>query len=97
MTPVLTQRLLQSDTAVGFWTLDPARTTVRITHKTFWGMGTVKAAFADVQGGGEIRSDHSVTDVIPWVRHRSTPGTGNATHICAVAGSWTSRSIPASS
>jgi polyisoprenoid-binding protein YceI len=27
-------------------------------------MGTVKAAFADVHGGGELRSDHSVTGVI---------------------------------
>ena len=64
MTPALTQRLLQADTAVGSWTLDPARTTVRITHKTLWGMGTVKAVFADVHGGGELRSDHSVTGVI---------------------------------
>ncbi|GAA5193623.1 YceI family protein [Rugosimonospora acidiphila] len=64
MTTELISRLLQSDTAVGSWTLDPARTTVRISHKTLWGMATVKGAFADVRGAGELGSDHSVTGTI---------------------------------
>lgn len=64
MTSGLTSRLLQSDTAVGSWTLDPARTTVGISHKTFWGMGTVQATFADVRGHGDIGADHSVTGVV---------------------------------
>lgn len=64
MTRDLPQRLLESDTAVGSWTLDPSRTKVRIIHKTWWGMGSVKAEFAEVQGGGELGSDQSVTGVV---------------------------------
>lgn len=41
----------------GLWQLDPARTSVTIRHKTMWGLVTVKGAFADVAGEGEVRSD----------------------------------------
>jgi polyisoprenoid-binding protein YceI len=64
MTQARTHTLLQSDVAVGTWTLDPARATVRITHKTLWGLMTVKGTFSDVHGGGEIAPDRSVTGTI---------------------------------
>ncbi|WP_375502244.1 YceI family protein [uncultured Jatrophihabitans sp.] len=56
--------LLTSDAAVGRWTLDPARTQVRITHKTFWGLGSVKGVFTEVSGHGEISAEHGVTGAI---------------------------------
>ena len=64
MTRALTQSLLQSDAGVGSWSVDPARTTVRITHKTMWGLMTVKGVFTDVSGGGEITPEHSISGVI---------------------------------
>ena len=34
----------------GLWQLDPARSTVAITHKTYWGLATVSGAFTKVSG-----------------------------------------------
>ncbi|MEZ0066749.1 polyisoprenoid-binding protein YceI [Streptacidiphilus sp. MAP12-20] len=41
----------------GRYRLDPARSEVRIAHKTMWGMVTVKGHFADLSGEGEIPAD----------------------------------------
>ncbi|MFI6488808.1 YceI family protein [Streptomyces sp. NPDC050564] len=43
-----------ADVAAGRWTLDPAGTTVRIQHKTFWGLVNVKGVFTKVSGDGEV-------------------------------------------
>ena len=64
MTIELTSRLLRSDSAVGTWTLDPARSTVRLLQKGLWGLGTVKLTFTDFQGSGEIGAGHSVTGIV---------------------------------
>jgi polyisoprenoid-binding protein YceI len=39
--------------------LDPAASTVSITHKTFWGMGTVHGSFTKLSGSAEILADGS--------------------------------------
>ncbi|GIF50393.1 polyisoprenoid-binding protein YceI [Asanoa ferruginea] len=77
MTTELTARLLEPDAVVGSWALDPARTKVRISHQTLWGMGTVRGAFADVRGGGELGPDHSLTGVVTV--GAASIDTGNAT------------------
>jgi polyisoprenoid-binding protein YceI len=41
----------------GLWQLDKTATTVAVRHKTMWGLVTVKGAFADVSGQGEVRPD----------------------------------------
>lgn len=64
MTQDHTHSLLSSDASVGHWTLDPHKTTVRISHKTMWGLMTVKGAFTDVSGDGEITPDHAIIGTI---------------------------------
>ncbi|MDX2648810.1 YceI family protein [Streptomyces sp. PA03-1a] len=41
----------------GSWALDPAGSAVRLTHRTMWGMATVKGAFTEVGGEGELAAD----------------------------------------
>lgn len=41
----------------GVWQLDQAASTVGISHKTMWGLVTVKGTFASVTGQGEVRPD----------------------------------------
>jgi polyisoprenoid-binding protein YceI len=43
----------------GRWALDPARTSVRIQHKTMWGLVNVKGVFTKVTGEGEVLADGS--------------------------------------
>ncbi|MFC7259220.1 YceI family protein [Streptomyces lutosisoli] len=43
-----------AEVAAGRWTLDPAGTTVRVQHKTFWGLVNVKGVFTEVSGDGEV-------------------------------------------
>ncbi len=45
--------------AAGHWTVDPAGTSVRLRHKTMWGLATVKGAFGDVRGEAEVAADGS--------------------------------------
>ncbi|MFG2626834.1 YceI family protein [Streptomyces sp. NPDC048473] len=45
--------------AAGRWILDRAGTTVALRHKTIWGLVTVKGAFNDVSGEGEVSADGS--------------------------------------
>jgi polyisoprenoid-binding protein YceI len=39
------------------WELDPAATTAAFSHKTFWGLATVRGTFRQVAGSGEILAD----------------------------------------
>ncbi|WP_031169076.1 YceI family protein [Streptomyces durhamensis] len=48
----------------GTWQLDPAASTVGLRHKTFWGLVTVKGAFATVAGSGEVGPDGSATGTV---------------------------------
>ncbi|MFE1881317.1 YceI family protein [Streptomyces diastatochromogenes] len=48
----------------GTWQLDPTASTVGLRHKTFWGLVTVKGAFAAVTGHGEVRPDGSATGTV---------------------------------
>lgn len=48
----------------GLWQLDRTATTVAVSHKTMWGMVTVKGAFAVVGGQGEVLSDGSATGTV---------------------------------
>ncbi len=41
------------------WTLDAARSSVTLRHKTMWGLGTVRGAFGDLAGSAEIGADGS--------------------------------------
>lgn len=45
----------------GHWTLDPARSTVSLRSKTYWGLMTVKGRFADVTGEGDITPEGQVS------------------------------------
>ncbi len=54
--------VLQSLTETpGIWTLDPARSTLRFSNKTFWGLVNVKGEFTDVSGQGEIAPNGAVS------------------------------------
>ncbi|MER6468008.1 YceI family protein [Streptomyces collinus] len=48
----------------GIWRLDPAASAVSLRHKTFWGLVTVKGAFAAVTGQGEVRPDGSAAGTV---------------------------------
>ena len=41
------------------WQLDPSGSTVTISHKTIWGLVTVRGEFSDLSGSAEILSDGS--------------------------------------
>jgi polyisoprenoid-binding protein YceI len=47
--------------STGHWVLDPAQSSVRISHKTFWGLATVRGSFSVVSGEGDVGADGSVT------------------------------------
>ncbi|MFI0776614.1 YceI family protein [Streptomyces sp. NPDC021212] len=46
-----------SAVGAGRWILDPAGTTVRVRHRTFWGLVTVSGVFTGVSGEGEVPAD----------------------------------------
>ncbi|MBL1098791.1 YceI family protein [Streptomyces coffeae] len=45
--------------ATGHWRLDADRSSVRLRHRTMWGLVNVKGAFTRVEGDGEVRPDGS--------------------------------------
>ncbi|WP_328352858.1 YceI family protein [Mycobacterium sp. NBC_00419] len=45
----------------GTWTVAPARSTVRFTNKTLWGLVPVNGEFTDVSGHGEIAANGAVS------------------------------------
>lgn len=48
----------------GLWQLDKTATTVAVSHKTMWGMVTVKGTFAVVDGQGEVLPDGTATGTV---------------------------------
>ena len=48
----------------GLWQLDPTASTVAVRHKTFWGLVTVKGAFAGVGGRGEVAADGTASGTL---------------------------------
>ncbi|MEW1776933.1 YceI family protein [Streptomyces sp. NPDC086777] len=46
------------------WSLDPAHSSVTFTHRTLWGLATVRGAFTDVTGEGRIDSTGSATGTL---------------------------------
>jgi polyisoprenoid-binding protein YceI len=64
MSELLHTDLDRSGLGVGPWTLDPARSTARIAHKTLWGLVTVSGVFTTVSGSGTVDADHGVDGTI---------------------------------
>lgn len=59
---VMTVRSLLADPSTsGAWTLDTARSSVRFTNKTMWGLLKVNGRFTDVSGSGQIGDDGTVS------------------------------------
>ncbi|WP_105968630.1 YceI family protein [Streptomyces geranii] len=48
----------------GLWQLDKTATSVAVSHKTMWGLVTVKGTFAVTDGGGEVLPDGSATGTV---------------------------------
>lgn len=46
------------------YVLDPAQSSVAISHKGMWGLATVKGTFGTVAGEGEVHPDGTATGVI---------------------------------
>lgn len=56
--------LVQDGTLTGSWTLDPARSEVRLRTKHTWGLRTAHGVFRQVAGNGTVTADGQVTGVI---------------------------------
>ncbi|WP_307806715.1 YceI family protein, partial [Streptomyces sp. FH025] len=48
-----------SNLSTGHWVLDTATSSVEIKHKSMWGLATIRAAFTELSGEGEIGPDGS--------------------------------------
>ena len=48
----------------GRFTLDPAASTVRLSHKTMWGLATVKGGFGRLSGSGELGADGTASGTL---------------------------------
>jgi polyisoprenoid-binding protein YceI len=56
--------LLSDGTLAGSWTLNAARSTVRLATKSVWGLVKVKGAFTEVTGQGTVTADGQATGVL---------------------------------
>jgi polyisoprenoid-binding protein YceI len=52
---------LSGGALAGHWTLDPARSTISLRAKSFWGLVTVKGRFGELSGEGEVTADGHVS------------------------------------
>jgi polyisoprenoid-binding protein YceI len=52
---------LHDGSLAGEWTLDPARSSVSLQTRTFWGLVPVKGRFGDLSGSGTISPQGEVT------------------------------------
>jgi polyisoprenoid-binding protein YceI len=48
----------------GHWVLDPQKSSVGISHKTMWGLMTVRGKFSELKGAGDVGTDGSVTGTL---------------------------------
>ncbi|WP_214324743.1 YceI family protein [Nonomuraea sediminis] len=48
-----------SDLTAGSWVLNATKSSVEINHKSMWGLATIRAAFTEFSGEGEIGPDGS--------------------------------------
>jgi polyisoprenoid-binding protein YceI len=56
--------VIDSADRTGRWVLDPAQSTVTFTHKTMWGLVTVRGRFTDLSGEGVVDPDGSLRGVL---------------------------------
>jgi polyisoprenoid-binding protein YceI len=52
---------LPAGAAAGHYVLDPAGSSVTFTHKTIWGLVTVRGKFSGLSGAGDVGEDGSVS------------------------------------
>ncbi|CAN5739274.1 YceI family protein [soil metagenome] len=52
--------LLGEPSTAGVWNLDPARSTIAFTSRSFWGLLPVKGTFTDFSGDGQITHQAAV-------------------------------------
>jgi polyisoprenoid-binding protein YceI len=58
------QALLESGSLAGSWTLDPARSNVRLTTRHTWGLRPLHGVFRQVTGNGTVSGSGEVSGVI---------------------------------
>lgn len=65
MMPGSTLEALLKDAALtGDWTLDPARSTIRLRSRSMWGLAPVKGVFRQVAGEGTVSPDGEVSGTV---------------------------------
>jgi polyisoprenoid-binding protein YceI len=47
--------------SAGHWVLDPKQSSAQISHKTFWGLSTVRGSFSELSGEGDVAPDGSIS------------------------------------
>ena len=58
------QALIQDGNLAGSWTLDTARSEVRLKSRSMWGLAPVKGVFREVTGNGTVSAAGDVTGTI---------------------------------
>jgi polyisoprenoid-binding protein YceI len=58
------QALIQDGNLAGSWTLDTARSEVRLKSRSMWGLAPVKGVFREVTGNGTVSAAGKVTGTI---------------------------------
>jgi polyisoprenoid-binding protein YceI len=52
---------LPGGASAGHWVLDPQKSSVGVSHKTIWGLMTVRGSFSDLHGEGDVAADGAVS------------------------------------
>lgn len=61
MTREAVRNLLTTGVGVGHWVLDSGASTIHISHRTMWGMGTVRGSFNFLGGEGSVETGGRVS------------------------------------
>jgi polyisoprenoid-binding protein YceI len=64
LTSPAVEELLRDGTLTGSWTLDPARSEVRLQTRHTWGLRSLEAVFSQVSGHGTVADGGDVSGVI---------------------------------
>src|SRR6476646_11528646 len=64
LTSAALQALVQDGNLAGTWTLDTARSEVRLKSRSMWGLAPVKGVFREVTGNGTVSASGDVTGTI---------------------------------